>query len=351
MRTHWLIVWIIVSFVAACGNDAKPTLHEVKLQGKTMGTWYNITYLDTGKVAYAKPVDSLLKVVNSSMSTYDPNSIISRFNKLDTMEYMRVDEHFKTVYNLAKEVYEATDGAFDPTVMPLVNAYGFGFEKMAEVDSSMIDSLLQLVDFNAIEMLIQRDGDKDVLSLRKSKAGVQLDFSAIAKGYGVDAVGLLLETKGITNYMIEIGGEVRCRGKNSKGQYWRIGIDKPEEGNLERELNAIISLQDESMATSGNYRNYKEINGKKYVHSINPVTGWPELSNTLSATVVAKDCATADAYATAFMVMGYEKALALSRNDPSYSVYLIYMLPGMGVQTTYSTALEDKIQVISELNN
>jgi FAD:protein FMN transferase len=314
------VVWV------SCANDPKPVA-AVKLHGKTMGTTYNITYLDSTESDYQKQIDSVLLVVNNSMSTYIPSSLISQFNQRDSMRQLQVDDHFAKVYFLSRRVYQVSQGSFNPTVMPLVNLFGFGFEKMGQVDSATVDSLRNYLQFDSIlvvSVVDPKTGSEKHIAFKTSPY-VQLDFSAVAKGYGVDVVGLLLESKGISNYMVEIGGEVRVRGNNPEGKQWRIGIDKPEVGAIPGvDLKAVIQLDNESMATSGNYRNFKEKDGQKYVHTINPKTGWPEINNTLSVSVIAKDCATADAYATAFMVMGVEKAYEIALNDTALEAYFVY---------------------------
>lgn len=329
----------------------------MKLEGKTMGTTYHITYLDSAGNDHQQAVDSVLVAVNNSMSTYIPTSLISEFNRMDVEAAMPVDSHFYLVYEVAKSAYLASDGAFDPTVMPLVNLFGFGYEKLGEVDSAKVDSIKAYLRFDAVSVkLLHLKGDLSINkelqpAAYKDIAEVQLDFSAVAKGYGVDVVGLLLESKGIQNYMVEIGGEVRARGHNASGSLWRIGIDKPQEGAAAgQEFEAIISLDNESMATSGNYRNFKEQDGKKYVHTINPKTGWPEISNTLSVSVIAKDCATADAYATTFMVMGVEKGYELAtrlKEEGTYiEAYFIYAGENGELLTKATPGLEGKLKEV-----
>ncbi len=313
-----------------------------------MGTTFHITYLDSAGGNYQKEVDSVLIAVNNSMSTYIPTSLISQFNQKDSMRQQEVDYHFANVYNLSRSVYFATTGSFNPTVMPLVNLFGFGFEKMGTVDSVTVDSLLTYVQFDSVIMLTigaEKVGHKYIVF--KSIPSVQVDFSAVAKGYGVDAVGLLLESKGIQNYMVEIGGEVRVRGINNVGEQWRIGIDKPNENlGAEHQFEAVIQLDNESMATSGNYRNYKEKDGVKYVHTINPKTGWPEINNTLSVSVIAKDCATADAYATAFMVMGVNKAYEIALADTLLEAYFIYSGDNGELLTKQTPGLDKKLMAV-----
>lgn len=348
-----LLLLPILALLFACNQPAGETQtgkpNVIKLQGNTMGTTYNVTYLDSAGNDYQMEIDSVLVVVNNSMSTYIPTSLISRFNQMDSVGEIIVDYYFAEVFEISSKVHEASAGSFNPTVMPLVNLFGFGFEKLGDADSLKVNSAKALLVFDSIKLLyvIDPTNFEEVAIIEKRHPTVQLDFSAVAKGYGVDVVGQVLESKGIQNYMVEIGGEVRAHGKNKDGGLWRIGIDKPDE-TLEtgHELNAIIQLDNESMATSGNYRNFKEKDGKKYVHTINPKTGWPEVNNTLSVTVVAPDCATADAYATAFMVMGVEKAYPIALEDTTLEAYFIYSGDSGQLLTKHTPGLEGKLTVV-----
>ena len=231
------------------------------------------------------------------------------------------------------EVYEATEGSFDPTVMPLVNYWGFGYagEPITRVDSNKVDSLVQFVGFEKVIF--------EALALKKDRPGVQLDFSACAKGYGVDEVGRFLETQGCNNYLVEIGGEVRARGINQRSKNWQIGINTPQEGGALDDYQAIVKLKDLSLATSGNYRNFYELNGVKYSHTINPKTGFPERNTLLSASVFAKDCMTADAYATAFMASGLDKAFDVALQNSEIDAYLIYSDEDGQMQVKYTEAV------------
>jgi FAD:protein FMN transferase len=278
--------------------------------GETMGTTYTVKYL--GKENYKHHIDSLLIAVNRSMSTYIPDSEISRFNTVGNLTYE--SPYFYPVIAKAKEIYENTSGAFDPTVMPLVNAWGFGFKNKEKMDSLKVDSLLQFVGFSNITF--------DEQKVTAKKEGIMLDFSAIAKGYGVDVIGQFLRSNNILHFMVEIGGEVLCSGKNKEEEWWKIGIDNPEGGE---NLSKIVSLQNEALATSGNYRNfYIDEQGAKRAHTLNPTTGFPAENTLLSASVKAKDCMTADGYATALMVLGADESKKLAQNTPEIAVFLIY---------------------------
>ena len=289
----------------------------VKIAGAAQGTTYHITYLSEKNTSYKKEIDSLLQVIDLSLSTYVSNSIISRINNNDST--VITDRYFREVFNKSIEVSTNTGGLFDITVAPLINAWGFGPGKKMKMDSLLVDSLRSFIGYQ----LVRLKGNK----LVKDKPSVMLDFNAIAQGYTVDVLAAYLERKGIVNYLVELGGEVKAKGRKDNNSYWTVGIDQPNEiFTAGRPLQAVVELRDGALATSGNYRRYIEENGKKYTHIINPKTGYPSKHNLLSATVIASDCMTADAYATAFMVMGLEASNKfLSENKHlNLEVYFIY---------------------------
>lgn len=315
MKGYFLLAtFCIINLFIACNSSSNKD--KITLHGVTMGTTYSIIYLKNKGENYQVQIDSILRKFNLTFSTYIDSSLISKFNQSDS--FVTINDWFKEVMETSKLVFDQTKGAFNPAVMPLVNAWGFGYAKKMNIDSAQVDSLLQIIDFNKVNII----GDK----LIKEDFRIQLDFSAIAKGYGVDVIAAFLEDKGIQNYMVEIGGEVSTKGINEKNEVWKIGIDKPLKNKIDkRKLQAIVQLKDKAMATSGNYRNYYEKNNKRYVHTINPVTGYPSPSDLLSASVIAKNCMLADAYATAFMVMGYEKSVYFVEKDQSLEAYYIYL--------------------------
>ena len=283
-----------------------------KEEGKIFGTSYRITYKSAEK--YTEEIKNTLQQVDNSLSPFNKSSIISKINN---NEEATPDSMFLYVFNMAQEVSQATDGAFDITVAPLVNAWGFGFKKGIEPDSATIEEMKSYTGYKKITIV---DG-----KITKEHPQTMLNCSAIAKGYGCDAVARMLESKGIENYMVEIGGEVALKGKNSKDGRWVIGVNKPVEGTIQtNELQTVLQLTDCSMATSGNYRNYRYIDGKKYSHTIDPHSGYPVTHTLLSATVIARECAYADALATAFMVMGLEKSLQFCEQHPEIEGYFIY---------------------------
>lgn len=313
---RYFFVVSLISFSFACISNQQVERNYFHLQGNAQGTTFQIQYYDSLQRDFSHQVDSLLKQMDLSLSTYVPYSIISRVNKNDSLVIL--DEHFIKVFNRAQQIATLSDGAFDITVAPLVNAYGFGFTKKENIDSVLIDSLLQFVGFNKVKI----EGNK----LIKEQKEIQLDFNAIAQGYSVDVIANFLEVNDVEDYMVEIGGEIRCKGVNAKGNYWNIGIDKPLENLEKREMQTIIPLKNRAMATSGNYRKYYEQGGLKYSHTINPKTGWPVQHHLLSATVIADNAMTADAFATLFMVLGKDAAISFleKHKELNLDVYFIY---------------------------
>ena len=297
-----------------------------------MGTTYNITVGGGEPARLKNNIDQLLVDINQEVSTYIDSSSISMFNKADkeweiqdTGNRFHTNEHFRKNFDAAKKIYAATEGAFDPTIMPLVNYWGFGYtpqQKVTAVDSQKVAKLVKTVGFDKVNSQFFEKEKK--VKIVKENPGSQLDFSAIAKGYGVDAVAKLIEKEGITDYFVEIGGETRVKGKNPDANPWRVGINTPKDNVSTQEIYSIVELQDNAIATSGNYQNFHIVDGQKYGHTINPQTGFPEINTTLSASVIATDCMTADAYATAFMTMGHVKAMQIVAANPELEAYLIY---------------------------
>lgn len=308
------IAWIIVVFLAvSCVNSNKPD--PVKLTGEAQGTYYSITYYDSAMRDYQFEIDSLLDDFDLSLSLWVPESVLSRINRNDTT--VRPDKYFRDNLKLSQKVATLTNGAFDVTVGPLVKAWGFGFDETKHVDSLIVDSILQFVGHDKITV----NGGR----LEKSDPRVSIDFNAIAQGYSVDLVGSFLEKRGITNYLVDIGGEVKAKGQKPDGSLWKVGIEKPaEHKDDERTLKAIIALKDKSIATSGNYRKFYVENGIRYSHTIDPKTGYPVQHSLLSASVIASKAAVADAFATAFMVMGFDETKKFVTRTDSLEVFLIY---------------------------
>ena len=297
--------------------------------GSVFHTIYHIKY--EGSEILTEKIDAEFQKFNLSLNPFNPNSIISKVNRNEAVE---ADDWFIEVFNKAKEVSDHSEGIFDITCAPLVNLWGFGFSKMDSVTPQMIDSIKQFVGYQKVRL----DGRKVV----KDDSRILLNCSAIAKGYASDIIARLLEREGIENYMVEIGGEVTMKGVNQNGKCWRIGINKPEDDStgIKNDIEEVVQLRKKGgVATSGNYRNYYVKDGKKYAHTIDPRTGYPSEQSILSATIVAEDCITADAYATAFMAMGLEKAREAAKNIPGIEYYVIYSDENGKHQIEYSTGM------------
>lgn len=284
----------------------------IKDSGMVFGTTYSITYQYHENLK--SDIEDVMKQVDNSLSPFNKSSVITAINNNTST---KADKYLTEVFTLAQTVNKETDGAFDITVAPLVNAWGFGFRSGTRPTEAQTDSLLAIVGQEKVTL---KDGE-----IIKSDPRIMLDCSAIAKGFGVDKVAEFLAGKGIKNYLVEIGGEISARGMNSRGTEWNIGITKPVDDSLSinQENQAVLQITDKAMATSGNYRNFYYEGGKKYAHTINPHTGKPAQSDILSATVIAESCAVADAYATAFMVLGSDKVKEILKKHPELQAYLI----------------------------
>ena len=313
---------IIVILLSGCAEEVQNT---ITLSGPAQGTTYNITYVAGAYANYRSAIDSIFNTIDQSLSTYQPGSVISRINRNETVE---ADAHFTAVFNYAKLVAEKTNGLFDPTVAPLVNAWGFGFKKKEKVTPALMDSLMKIVGYRLVWM----EGNK----LVKRYPEMMLDFNAIAPGYTVDVLAAFLESKGIQHFLIELGGEVRSKGRKLDGSVWTLGIEQPEDNPSEGpRLHSLIQLGDHALATSGNYKKFYLEEGKKYSHILNPFTGYPAKNNLLSTTVMAPDCITADAYATAFMVMGLEKAQQFMAAHPTLQLSVFFIYDEQGKSKTW----------------
>ncbi len=301
-------------------------------QGFVFGTVYHITYQSDENLQ--AQIEAELKKVDNSLSMFNKQSVISQIN---ANKPVKVDNMFSNVFTLAERVSDDTQGAFDITVAPLVNIWGFGFKTGKQPTPQVIDSLKQIVGYKKVKLV----GSKVV----KDDPRVMLDCSAIAKGYGCDVVANFLRAKGIDNFMVEIGGEIVARGVNTERLPWRIGVTKPTDDSLStnQQLQTVLNVTNKAMATSGNYRNFYYKNGKKYAHTIDPATGYPVQHSILSATVLADNCATADAYATSFMVMGMEKAKKVLEKHPELMAYFIYADHKGNNAVWFSPSMKDKI--------
>ena len=302
-------------------------------EGQVFGTFYHITYQNDQDLQ--KEIEAELKKIDNSLSTFNNQSVISKVNNNETT---KLDELFIEIFDKAKAISKETDGAFDMTVAPLVNLWGFGFKQGTTPSKQQIDSLKQLVGYEKVSLIMGK-------RIKKTDQRIMLDCSAIAKGYGSDVVARLFKKYDIKNFMIEIGGEIVVSGNSESRVPWKIGVNKPIEDstNTNTELQTVLNITNKAMATSGNYRNFYYMGGKKFAHTIDPKTGYPVQHSLLSATVLAADCATADAYATAFMVMGMEGSKKVLEKHKELMAYFIYSDHQGKLKVWYSPELEKKI--------
>ena len=287
----------------------------VKFGGEAQGTSYAVTYVDADGRNFQDSVALILKKFDSSCSIYKPNSIISRFNNNDPTA--KADKHFTAVFNKAMEVSEKSGGAFDITVGQLVRAWGFSLKSNVKMDAHKVDSLKKYVGYKKVKLVNGR--------VIKENPNIQLDYNALAQGYSSDVLGEFLESKGIKNYLIDVGGEVLGKGKKPDGKIWSVGIEKPASDSLQtQQLQTIITLDDRALSTSGNYRKYFIKDGVKYSHTIDPFTGYPVHHTLLAVSVLAENSMTADAFCTAFLVMGMDKAFEFIKHNSGFEAYFIY---------------------------
>ena len=327
------LLYLLFLILLSCSSDDNLIL--VKNSGTAQGSFYHIQYLSDDGVNYKSQIDSIFREIDSSLSIYKEYSIIS---KLNNGQDLKTDLLFNEVFLAAEKVYLESKGNFDCSVSPLVDAWGFYQDKLGDsivIDSINFYNILPFIGFDKIKLI------DDSLILPK---GMKLDFNAIAQGYTVDVIGQFLQAKGDSNYLIEVGGEVLVKGKNVDGNTWRVGVDKPSEniGKNER-FQFILDLKNKALATSGNYRRFYEKNGVRYSHTINPFTGFPAENRLLSVTVIHESCMLADAYATAFMVMGVKKSKQFLKTHAEIEVYLIYTNKNGGWNTFISPDFKKRI--------
>jgi thiamine biosynthesis lipoprotein len=315
------LILTLVSSSLAITSCEKPTsqdnpqkINYIHNEGETQGTYYSATYLQPEGIDLRDKIEARLHKFDLSLSIYDSTSIISRINRNENVE---TDSCFEIMFNIAREVSEKTEGAFDITVGPLVKAWGFAFGNNDHNKMPDIHKLLPYIGYKKIRL----ENNK----LLKESPEILIDANALAQGLSADVISQLLQNNGCEHYMIEIGGEIVCKGMNPKGKKWRIGIDKPIDGStrMQNTLQAVVSITNMAITTSGNYRKFYIKDGKKYAHTIDPKTGTPVQHNLLSATVIAPSCVMADAYATAFMVLGVEKSLKICESIQGMDCYLI----------------------------
>lgn len=328
----FLLAFLILPLLISCKKQTKEYL---KIEGFAQGTTYSIVYYDSLNRNFSPSFDSLFAVIDNSMSVYNDSSIISKFNR---NEISVIDAQLAEVITVADSIYRETDGAFDITVGPVIKLLGFWKDKTQGIDSSKVKSLLPLIGMNQIKL--------DGFSLTKFNPQIQIDVNAIAQGYTVDVFGAFLLSKGICNYLVEVGGEITAQGVNSRDTCWVVGLDKPVENAMPGEnIQTKIYLSDgKGLATSGNYRKFIEVNGQKYSHTVNPKTGFPVLNSLLSATVIANSGARADALATAFMVNGLDWSVNYIQTHTNIDAYLIYSDESGGYKVWISENLKKSIK-------
>jgi len=345
----FFVLVAILSFSSCTDEKSKvsvnPTLR-YEIDGEAQGTTYHIVYFTDSVTVSKTVIDSILDDVDDAASIWVKSSVISSVNQSQDSVMEITDDQFGYFidnFNLSKEVYHATNGAYNPTVGELVNAWGFGFKNRETMDSTIVDSLLQSVGFDDDQMWVTKENG---LQIHKSNPATNLDFNGIAQGYSVDVLANYFIDLGLPNFIIEVGGELTAHGTKPDGSLWKIGIDKPIDKNVERDLAAILLLDNVGVATSGNYRKYYEEGGMRYAHTLDPSTGFPVQHSLLSATLIMKDCGLADAYATSFMVMGFEKAKELIEKHPELGIeaYLIYSDENGEMKTYFSPGLDDMLE-------
>jgi FAD:protein FMN transferase len=331
---------ILVSIaLSSCLDQDKAIVKKIQFAGEAQGTYYAVTYYAADTLVFQQQIDSLLTAFDQSASVWVPGSTISKINRNDPDVVL--DPHFIDIFMQSKRIWKMTNGAFDITVGPLVNAWGFGFKNKIAVTEDIVDSLLRLVDFNGIYIRNNQ--------IIKENPNIQIDYNAIAQGYSVDLAGGFLHSKGITDYLIDIGGEVLAKGTKPDGEKWIVGIERPaENADSERHLNATLPITNKAIATSGNYRKYYEENGIRYSHTIDPSTGYPAKNNLLSATILSDSASIADGYATALMVMGFEKSKIFLEQNPQFEAYLIYAEKNGGFGTWATEGLK---KMMTEVGN
>lgn len=310
-RTVIVALSVVVCF--SCGKQHSKKY--LKAEGFTQGTTFSIVYADSLNRDFSSSFDSIFTIIDNSLSIYNDSSVISQVNRNSRLD---VDSMLAQVIAISDLVYRETEGAFDITVGPVVRAIGFGPDKVKGIDTLKVKSLLPLIGMSHLHL--------NGLTLTKSNPAIQIDVNAVAQGYTVDVVANFLKSKGVVDYIVEVGGEISANGVNSRGTAWVVGVDKPVENALPGEniQTKIYLTNGKGLATSGNYRKFIEVNGSKYSHTINPKTGFPVLNSLLSATVTAPTGAHADALATAFMVKGLEWSTNYINTHPGIDAYFIY---------------------------
>jgi len=319
-----ILYLLLLVFLVSCGN--KPlNLHQYA--GFTQGTSFHIMYYSTDEETMESGIDSVLRAFDFMASIYNDSSLISKINRGEEPE---LTEEFTELFNRSLQISKESNGSFDITVGQLVDAWGFFKKANTNPDSAQVDSILQYIGYEKVSL----ENGKVIRDYNQTR----FDFNAIAQGYSVDIVCKFLESRGVENYLVEIGGEVRCKGSKPDKEAWKVGIEKPaEDAEAEQEIFRTLRAGDISVATSGSSRKFYEKDGIKYSHTIDPHTGYPVSHTLLSVTVIAKECMDADAWATAFMVMGIEKAKEILKNKPEMDAFFIYSAEDGTLQTDSTT--------------
>jgi len=344
-----LYIPFLIALTFSCSKEIETIDTYQVAEGKTMGTYYRVTYKDSLNRDFFNELDSILIAINDDVSTYIPSSTISRFNQSESTFSVPVSAtHFIENFKYAQKVADLSTQMFDPTVGPLINYWGFGYtgrKPVTTVDSAKVDSLLKFVGLKNIEWIEKNDS----ILFKKKFPQVELDFGGIAQGYAIDVLAAFLDKKGVKNYLVDLGGEFSAKNKNAKGAFWQVGINIPREDAEVNAIQTIFSLKNETISTSGNYRNFHEVKGVKYSHTLNPYTGFPEKNTLLSVSVFGPECTIADGLATACMAMGFDKAQLLLEYLPDYEGYFIFSKPDGQIGTHYTSALKagiDKLKTV-----
>jgi len=335
MKTKSILLFLPVLLFISCKPKVADKL--VKFDGLAQGTYYAVTYYSVDGTNYQPQIDSILKDFDKVASLWVPESEISRINRHDST--LELSDRFIDLFNKSKEVSEKTDGVFDFTIGQLVNAWGFGFTNRTKLDPQKVDSLRKYVDYKSVSI----EGKKVIEKIPE----IRFDFNAIAQGYSVDMLAEFLHSKGIENYLIDVGGEVLAQGKKPDGSLWVVGIEKPsKDANEERVVQFKVQTENKALATSGSYRKFYEENGIRYSHTIDPRTGYPVTHTLLSVSVMADKCWEADAYATAFMVMGLDKAKEYLEKNKQLEAHFIYSLGGDSLASFTTPGLKQKLEEV-----
>ncbi len=336
MKHIYIFVFSVLSIIliVSCKQEAPLVNGYRMLQGETMGTTYSVKYFDTLEINYAEQIDSILEIINSEVSTYIETSTISLYNSSDSgfvFTEQNMPVHFAANFKLSEKIARQSQGAFDHTVMPLVNYWGFGYtgkKPVTKIDSSEVEKILDYVGYRNALLVMNINPSQDenpfIYSFEKQHPKTQIDFSAIAKGYAVDQIAEFLLNRSIENLLVEIGGETFCGGFNQNGSPWTVGIQTPDPNASQQSIEKAIQLSNKALATSGNYRNFYVVDGISYAHTIHPETGFPQKNALLSASIKANTCAQADALATACMVKGLDDSMYFIEQLKDVEGYFIY---------------------------